>query len=137
MPQDKDGVGALGRDELPSGWGDLFGEASAVMSVLVPGYVDLDTHPEQVKLFPVTVAFGVERGYLNFQIEKTSGQLKVDADSSIELPDELMDEPSIRPVLVDLGAELLGDVLPVEIMSIAIYLDRDSDISVAIQGCTA
>lgn len=126
MPQNKKGDQDVGRHEFPSGWSELFGQVSSVMSVLVPGYVDLDAHPEQVKLFPVSVAFGVERGYLNFTIEKTSGQLEVEASSNVELPDELMDEPSI---FVDLGAEFLSDVLPVEIVGFGIYLDHCSDIS--------
>lgn len=119
----------LRQDALPSHWDEIFGQYSEVTSVMVPGYVDLDAHPEQVKLFPLTVALGDERGYLKFGIDKATSQLTVDSSSDIELPEELMDEPSIRPLFVDLGAEYLGDALPVEIVSAALYLDQHSNIS--------
>ena len=116
-------------ENMPDWIVNLVQSHSQIRCLLVPAYVDLDTHPERVRLFPSSAFLGSESSFLVFNINQPSGQLQLSNASEVSLPEELMDEPSIRPVLVDLSMNYLDEDHPLQCDHLVLYLDADSDVS--------
>lgn len=114
--------------ESAIGWGEVFGSVVDIDSVLIPGYVDLDMPGSRVHLFPTQVALGSIDGLALFAADGYSGQLIFRLVAEVSTPIELVEEPSMSPVLVDLDHILLPGSTPRRIESIALYLDGESDL---------
>lgn len=105
---------------------DLVRRHSMMEAVLVPAFVDLDTSPRRVKLFPRCVFIGSGSGYLVLRIDESSGQMQLADGQTLEIPEALEGEPSIEPVLADLSLNYLDEARPLRCSGISLYLDADS-----------
>jgi len=108
---------------------DLFKAHSTMAAVLVPAFMDLDTLPRQVKLFPKRVFIETESGYLVLKIDADSGQLQVSAGRALEVPGDLQGEPSVEPVFADLTLSYLDEMFALRCVGVTLYLDADSSVS--------
>jgi hypothetical protein len=109
---------------------ELIKQRRAVTSLLVPGYLGLDSTPEVFRLLPRSVFLGNDRDYLSMSIDSETDQLLLGITAEPSFPASLLEEPTIRPGLADLSIYYLKEMRPVELKTVLFYTDQDSDPSV-------
>jgi hypothetical protein len=105
----------------------LIRERKGVTSLLVPGYLGLDSSPEVFRLLPQSVFLGNDRDYLSMSIDDETDQLLLGITTDPFFPASLLEEPTIRPGFADLSVYYLKEMRPVELKTVCFYSDEDSD----------
>jgi len=113
--------------EIFAGAVELIKQRRAVTSLLVPGYLGVDSSPEVFRLLPRSVFLGNDHDYLSMSIDDETDQLLVGATAEPFFPASLLEEPTIRPGLADLSIYYLKEMRPVELDTVSFYTDEDSD----------
>jgi hypothetical protein len=101
--------------------GDALRRYNPAKYLLTAGYIAKEAGPPVVNMYPNIVWLGTDDGYLKFSIDDSTGYLDVAETSSTSLPDSLLEEPSIQPVLIDLSTYYLSEVEDVEFTTASIY----------------
>ena len=111
-------------------WPNLFGPIAAVDTVLVPGYVDDDTGRRTVaRGYPSRVALGRDGVFVEFATDGYSGQLTFQVKDDIEIPEEIVEDPSLKPLYIDITWLFVREPIPRRLESITLYLNEESDLS--------
>ncbi|MEV4826774.1 hypothetical protein AB0K25_00350 [Micromonospora sp. NPDC049257] len=109
------------------GWvAEMVKRHSMMEAVFVPAFVDLDTSPRQVKLFPRSVFVESTRGFLAMNIDEKSGQIQLADSHTLVTPPALGAEPSLEPVFADLSLNYLSEITPLRCLGIVLHFDVDS-----------
>jgi hypothetical protein len=113
--------------EIFAGAVELIKQRRAVTSLLVPGYLGLDSSPEVFRLLPRSVFLGNDHDYLSMSVDDETDQLLLGVTAEPFFPASLLEEPTIRPGLADLSIYYLKEMRPIELKTVFFYIDEDSD----------
>ncbi|WP_144081559.1 hypothetical protein [Micromonospora wenchangensis] len=109
------------------GWAvEMVKRHSMMEAIFVPAFVDLDTLPRQVKLFPRSVFVESTRGLMAMNIDEKSGQIRLADSDALVTPPALSAEPSLEPVFADLSINYLSEIAPLRCLAVVLHLDVDS-----------
>ena len=110
-------------------WPDLFGPITAVDTVLVPGYEDDDSGRSVARGYPSQVALGSDGVFLEFATDGYSGQLAFQVKDDTEIPEEIVEDPSFKPLFIDIAWLFVREPIPRKLESVTFYLNEESDLS--------
>lgn len=110
-------------------WPDLFGPITAIDTVLVPGYEDDDSGRTVARAYPNQVALGSDGMFLEFATDGYSGQLTFQVKDDTKIPEEIVEDPSFKPLFIDIAWLFVREPIPRKLESVALYLNEESDLS--------
>ena len=113
-------------ENAPTALAKLLDSSLTVQDILVLGYVDRDQEPPRFQMFQTVVALQIDDGYLTLAWNH-SGRMSAYGASSLVIPEELSEEPSVEPMYATVAQNYFNENQQVQVSAASFFAEEGCD----------